>query len=230
MIALPAPNSARHSTTSAATAYLGESGRLMGNPQSRGWVHSTIRQWLRVARKPDEISRVMRVWREIHYLAKPAKGKHHDPIGRESIRIHYYLDMPALRVPPSSWYPAAAITIRYCLPGGVPKELGLESPMQALEIARSFVADDIRTIRDFSPEVLREVVRRIRTGADWQSVVKGRVLWKPQWLLTFSDPAVGHDGGLYRGAGAQYLGARPGGKEVWGWPLTSSKQGEIPSC
>ncbi|MDP2663521.1 MAG: hypothetical protein Q8R28_22640 [Dehalococcoidia bacterium] len=214
------PQGARHSTTAQMTSYLGPSGRLMGNTQSRGWVHQTVRQWLRVARRPEEIARVMRVWRQIHYLAKPERGNHHDPIGRETIRLHYCLNMPALRVPPAPWFPAAAITIRYCLPGGIPAPLGLESPLQALEIARNFVADDVREIRDMSPEILREVVRRIRAGDDWASVVKGRVLWKPQWLLSFSDPGVGHDGGLYRGAGAEYLGARSGGKDVWGWPLT----------
>lgn len=215
------PEGARHSTTSQVTSYLGETGRLMGNPQSRGWVHQTVHQWLRVARTSQEIARVMRVWRQIHYLAKPAKGPHHDPIGRESIRLHYFLDLPALRAVPEPWIPAAAITVRFCLPGGIPKELGLESPLQVLEIARNFVADDLRlSVRDLSPEILREVVRRTRVGSDWAGIVKGRVLWQPQWLLTFSDPGVGHDGGLYRGAGAVHLGERTQGKHVWGWPLT----------
>lgn len=218
MISRPIPDGARHSTSLTSTSYLGSMGRLMGSPQSRGWIHSTVRQWLRVARTPAEIRRVMDTWRHVHYLGKGG-GNVFPP---KTIRLHYYLDLPALRPTPHAWHPAAAITIRYCLPAGIPKGLGLESPMQALEIARSFVADDIRTIRDFSPEVLREVVRRVRAGADWQSVVKGRVLWQPQWLLTFSDPSVGHDGGLYRGAGAVYLGMRLGGKEVWGWNLSNN--------
>lgn len=138
-----------------------------------------------------------------------------------TIRLHYYLDLPALRPVPHPWYPAAAVTIRYALPGGVPEELGLESPMQALEIARCFVADDLRYphVVDLGPEILREVVRRMRQGDDWAEVVAGRVLWRPRWLLSFSDPEVGHDGGLYRGAGAEYLGQLPGGKQVWGWQL-----------
>jgi hypothetical protein len=166
----------------------------------------------------------MDVWRTIHYLAKPERGPKYNPIGQMCIRIHYYLDLPALRAEPTPWYPAASVTVRYALPGGVPKVLGLESPLQALEIARNFVADDIRLIRDMSPTILREVVRRIKEGSDWASVVKGRVLWEPQWLLSFSDPAVGHDGGLYLGAGADYLGTLPSGKEVWGWPLTEEAQ------
>lgn len=221
------PQGARHSTSLVTTSYLGPSGRLMFNPEKRGEVHSTVRQWLRVARTPADIAGVMRVWRQVHYLARPDKGPHWDPIGREQIRIHYFLDLPALRVPPVSWYPAAAVTVKYCaaVNSGPWQSLGLESPLQCLEIARNFVADDIRLIRDMSPTILREVVRRIREGSDWATVVNGRVQWEPQWLLSFSDPDAGHDGGLYRGAGAVYLGQRVQGTDCWGWPLTDAARG-----
>lgn len=220
------PQGARHSTTLVATSYLGESGRLAFNPRSRGEVHQTVRQWLRVARKPEEIARVMRLWRQVHYLARPDKGPHWDPIGREQVRLHYFLDLPALRPTPVPWFPAASVTVRYCnaLNGGLWQEMGMESPLQALEIARNFLCDDLRfpTVPDLAPEILREVVRRIRQGDEWAGVVAGRVKWQPQWLLTFSDPGVGHDGGLYRGAGAMHLGTRVQGKELWGWPLTDA--------
>ncbi len=83
------------------------------------------------------------------------------------------------------------------------------------------MADDLRYphVVDLGPEILREVVRRMRQGDDWAEVVAGRVQWRPRWLLSFSDPAVGHDGGLYRGAGARCLGETAGGKGVWGWEL-----------
>lgn len=220
------PLAARHSTTLVETSYLGESGHLMGNHRSRGWVHQTVRQWLQVARTSREIARVMRLWREVHYLAKPDRGPHYDPIGKQAIRLHYFLGLPALRAVPEPWIPAAAVTLRFCLPGGIPKELGLQSPLQALEIARNFVADDLRlSVRDLSPEILREVVRRTRAGQDWAKVIRGRVLWKPQWLLTFGDPGVGHDGGLYQGAGGTFLGMRTGGKQVWGWRLDDGESG-----
>ncbi|WP_374713797.1 hypothetical protein, partial [Symbiobacterium terraclitae] len=95
------------------------------------------------------------------------------------------------------------------------------SPLEALEVARNFLADDLRwpAVPDLAPAILREVVRRMRQGDDWAEVVAGRVLWRPRLLLSFSDPAQGHDGGLYRGAGAQYLGETAGGKGVWGWEL-----------
>jgi len=190
--ALPQWEGSRHSIALSETAYLGGTGRLMFNPMSRGEVHRMVRQCLRVARTPAEIRRVMRVWREIHYLGRGQS----DPIGVRQIRRHYYLDLPALRPVPHPWYPAAAVTIRYALPAGIPAALGLESPLEALEVAR-----------------------RMRQGTDWAEVVAGRVLWRPRWLLTFSDQAMGHDGGLYRGAGAQYLGKTAGGKGVWGWEL-----------
>lgn len=223
--ALP-PRGARHSTTRAQALYLGGAGLIAGNPRSRSWVRRTVRDWLRVARTPAEIRRVMRVWREVHYLGAGQA----DPIGARQIRLHYYLDLPCLRTAPEPWIPAAAVTIRYALPGGVPLDmLGLESPLQALEIARSFVADDLRWphVADLSPAVLREVVRRLREGRDWQETVRGRVLWQPVWLLTWADPAVGHDGGVYRGAGASYLGESAGGKLLFGWPLKGGAEAHV---
>lgn len=215
--ALPRWEGARHSTALQETAYLAGGGRLMFDPHSRGQVHRVVRQWLRVARTPAEKRRVMDVWRHIHYLGRGG-GNVFPP---RTIRLSYYLDLPALRPVPHPWYPAAAVTIRFALPGGVPADLGLKSPLEALEIARCFVADDLRYphVVDLGPEILREVVRRMRQGDDWAEVVAGRVQWRPRWLLSFSDPAVGHDGGLYRGAGARCLGETAGGKGVWGWEL-----------
>lgn len=217
MAPVPQWEGARHSTALMQTAYLGGAGRLMFDPHSRGEMHRVVRQYLRVARTPAEIRRVMRVWREIHYLGKG----HGSVFPPRTMRLHYYLDLPALRPVPHPWYPAAAVTIRYALLAGIPESLHLESPMEALEIARNFLADDLRwpAVPDLAPEILREVVRRMRQGDDWAEVVAGRVHWRPRWLLTFSDPSMGHDGGLYRGAGAVHLGETAGGKGVWGWEL-----------
>lgn len=208
---------ARHSTALMQTSYLGPNGQLLFDPHSRGEVRKVVRQYLRVAKTTEEKRRVMRVWREIHYLGRNQV----DPIGARQIRLHYYLDLPVLRSTPEPWYPAAAVTIRFALPLGVPKELGLESPLEALEIARNFLADDLRypTVPDLAPAILREVVRRMRWGSDWAETVANRVRRQPKWLLSFSDPSVGHDGGLYQGAGAMYLGKTVGGKSVWGWKL-----------
>ena len=191
------PRSARHSTTTAVHRYLGDNGVLLGEPRSRAWVRRAVRQGLRVARSAAEIRRVMDVWRHVHYLGKGG-GSVFPP---KTIRLHYFLDLPCLRAAPEPWIPAACVTVRYCLPGGIPASLRLESPLQALEIARSFVADDLRYPRSltYSPAILREVVTRLRQGTDWQRVVAGRVQWKPLWLLTYADPGVGHDGGVYRG-------------------------------
>lgn len=217
MATVPQWQGARHSTTLMTTAYLGPTGRLAFNTRSRSEVRRVIRQWLRVARTPAERRRVLDVWRHVHYLGRGG-GSVFPP---RTIRLSYFLDLPALRPAPHPWYPAAAATLRFALPGGVPAHLGLESPMQTVELARFFVCDDLRypTVPDLAPAVLREVVRRMREGTDWAEVVRGRVKWKPLWLLSFSDPNVGHDGGLYKGAGAEYLGQLPGGKDVWGWPL-----------
>lgn len=224
MIPALRPAGARVSTTRVPVSYLGGAGFLLGNPRSRGWVRGMVRQELRVAKTPVEKRRVMDVWRHVHYLGR-GKGGVFPP---KTIRIHYYLDLPALRPLPHTWVPAAAVTIRYALLTGGGSgwrdrlvDLGMESPMQALEIARSFVADDLRypAINDLSPSILREVVRRMRTGTEWQEIVAGRVQWRPVWLLSYSDPAVGHDGGVYRGAGAEFLGETSAKKQLWGWRL-----------
>jgi len=224
-VTLPLPRDARHSTVKAEALYLGGWGRLAGNPLSRSWVRRTARQGLRVAHTRAERRRVMEVWRRVHYLGDPARADRQpnwSPIGCRCIRMSYYMDLPCLRPEPQPWIPAACVTIRYALPGGVPAHLGLSSPLEALEIARSFVADDLRwpVVRDLSPAVLREVVRRMRDGGDWAQTVAGRVKWRPRWLLSYADPGVGHDGGLYRGAGAEYLGESVGGKLLFGWSLT----------
>lgn len=210
----------RVSTSLMATPYLGACGRWMFSA-SRSEVHRQIRQGLRVADSDAERRRVTECWRRIHYLGDPdraARTPHWDPIGQRVIRLAYYLDLPALRPHPVPWWPAAAVTVRYSLVGAA-RKVGLASPLEALEIARVFVADDTRVLPDFTPELVREVVRRTRAQADWQATVAGRVKWQPKWLLSMSDPAQGHDGGLYRGAGAAYLGRLRQGKDLWGWRL-----------
>lgn len=191
-VTIPQWQGARHSTSLMPTAYLGPAGRLAFNVHSRSELRRTIRQWLRVARTPAERSRVLDVWRYVHYLGR-GRGSVFPP---RTIRLSYFLDLPALRPSPHPWYPAAAATLRFALPGGVPAHLWLESPLQAVEVARFFVCDDLRypVVSDLAPAILREVVRRMREGTDWAEVVAGRVKWQPKWLLSFSDPAVGHDG------------------------------------
>lgn len=41
----------------------------------------------------------------------------------------------------------------------------------------------------------------------------------PRLLCTYADPAVGHDGALYRAAGARFCGPGVGGKLLYAWAL-----------
>lgn len=211
------PQDARVSTTKMSTSYFG-TGMVWGRPDNRTWVRAAIRDHLRVAQSREERHRVAYVWKHIHYLAR---GRY--PF-RETTIINYYLDLPGWRhTPHEANIPAACASLRYCVLGVPWREMGCEHPMDVMELARNFVADDVREIRDFSPAILREIVRRMQRMDDWNwnnARLQNPVRTPPRWLVTYSDPAVGHDGGLYRGAGAQFICESVGGKHLWGWRLS----------
>ena len=74
------------------------------------------------------------------------------------------------------------------------------------------------------PYVLRRMVKGgngIRSLADeWNERQLTNGLEAPASLLyTYADPTQGHDGGLYRGAGAVYLGTTKSGKLGFAWGL-----------
>lgn len=52
--------------------------------------------------------------------------------------------------------------------------------------------------------------RKCRDGGLWA---------KPRLLVTYADPAVGHDGATYLAAGATACGAGTGGKLLFAWAL-----------
>lgn len=52
--------------------------------------------------------------------------------------------------------------------------------------------------------------RKCRPGGLWAA---------PRLLVAYADPAVGHDGGLYRGAGAAFCGPGAQGRLLFAWAL-----------
>lgn len=215
------PEGARVSTTAMQTSYYG-TGVAWGNTRSRSWVRNTIREHLRVAESREDRHRVMDVWKRHHYLAD---GR--SPFKPKTTHISYILDMPGWVMSDPPGIPSACASLIYCKPGGIRPllgRLGCTTTMQVMELVRNFVADDVREIPDFSPRVLREIVRRMRQGDDWERnnarlENSCRSDCRPRWLITYADPAVGHDGGLYRGAGAEEIGESASGKLLFGWPL-----------
>ncbi len=217
----------RVNTARSISSYLGPNGILLGKPRSRGWVRSAVRDYLQVARTEDQIFRCNYVWRYLHYIKPRKPGK--NPFPPNTVRMHYILHLPALRSvdPP---YPAAAVMVRFALKSSIPADLPYDHPYEVLEIGRNWVADDLRypTITDLTPAILREITRRVFW--DWSNHIEAvnakygpvrgtNIRARPRWLLAITDPSVGHDGGLYRGAGFDRLAELPCGKLVFGQPV-----------
>lgn len=90
-------------------------------------------------------------------------------------------------------------------------------PAEVIQFVRAGRADDVGpdTCPDFMPETIRTIVRR--AAADWAERKGSNLAACPRLLLSRADPAVGHDGNLYIGAGAVSLGGKS--KLLFGWPL-----------
>ena len=103
-------------------------------------------------------------------------------------------------------------------------------PCSVLSFARSWRADDLgpKVAPDLMPEIVRRVVRGergrgpLRTLAEEWTARKcrdGGLRAAPRLLCTYADPGVGHDGALYRAAGAAACGPGVGGKLLFAWAL-----------
>lgn len=101
-------------------------------------------------------------------------------------------------------------------------------PCSVLSLVRYWRADDLdaSTAPYFSPAMLSRIIGGHRESAlpplarAWEDrkCTNGLVA-KPRLLITYADPAMGHDGGLYRAAGARYCGRGSQGKMLFAWDL-----------
>jgi hypothetical protein len=117
---------------------------------------------------------------------------------------------------------SAAAVVVALLPsnlGGILQALDVHT-CSVLTLARSWRADDLgpETAPDLMCETLRRVVKRV--AVDWEQRKSANLQAKPRLLVTYADPGVKHDGGLYRGAGATPLGGRD--KQMFAWALDSA--------
>lgn len=89
-----------------------------------------------------------------------------------------------------------------------------------LQLVRCWRADDLgpSIAPDLMPETLRRIVKR--GAADWVTLKCQNLAARPRLLISFADPAMGHDGNLYLGAGAVPLGGK--NKLLFAWPLDDS--------
>lgn len=149
------------------------------------------------------------------------------PVPPRTLILSYLADLAGVEAGPAG---AAAVVMVALLAGQFHALKALEvHPCSALTMVRSWRACDLGpgVAPDFMPQVLRRVVggcRRsgLRPLAEEWSARKCRadgLYAVPRLLLTYADPALGHDGGLYRGAGGRFLGPGAGGRLLFGWAL-----------
>lgn len=114
---------------------------------------------------------------------------------------------------------AAAVAMVGIMPtnlGALLPALGVHQA-ETLQLLRSWRADDLGpdTTPDLMPQILRCIIKRV--AADWTNLKCANLKAKPRLLVSFADPAMGHDGNLYLGAGAVPLDGRS--KLLFSWAL-----------
>lgn len=101
-------------------------------------------------------------------------------------------------------------------------------PCSVISLVRFWRADDLDAT--FAPYFSPSMLSRIICGHRESGLPPLASVWerrkctngltaKPRLLITYADPSMGHDGGLYRAAGARYCGHGSQGKMLFAWAL-----------
>lgn len=207
------PDTSRQDTTWAKSAHLAQL-MLDFEPGSREWVKRALR--LRVATKAPDVRLINQIWLERHYLQRR-------PTGPRQKVLHYLGDL--------GWTGAAvAVTVALvptnslvarCLRAALDVH-----PCSILELVRSYRADDLTP--EVAPYLMPFTLARIVKGgngvkglaAEWNArQLTGGLEARARVLLTYADPSLGHDGGLYKAAGGLFMGRTVNGKLGFAWAL-----------
>jgi len=110
---------------------------------------------------------------------------------------------------------------------------------EVLTLVRCWRADDLTpdVAPNFTPQFLRRVIR----GHAVQALPSLRDVWvarkcnerleaQPRLLVTYADPAQGHDGALYRAADAVFCGTAKDGKLLFAWALEDGLRDDLMAC
>lgn len=217
MILVPGSDLSRRDTALLKASYLAQL-PLDARPGSRAWVRQSLR--LRVAESARDRALYSRIVRERHYLGRW-------PVPPQTLLLSYLADLAGVEAGPAG---AAGMVMVALLAGQyhVLKALDVH-PCSALTMVRSWRADDLQpeVAPDLMPQVLRRVVGGCRRsglrplGEEWtaRKCREGGLWAVPRLLVTYADPGVGHDGGLYRGAGARFCGPGSQGRLLFAWAL-----------
>lgn len=206
-------------TTARKVAYLGQLA-LGAQPGSAGWVRRALR--LRVAESRGDRALAAAIVRERHYLQRLVKRR------GGALTLTYLADLDGKGASEAG---AAGLVQVALLPGQYPvlPALGV-AQYEALTLARLWRADDLgpKVAPGLTPELLRRVVRGERRRGPLLGLREEWIARKcreeglraaPRLLLTYADPAVGHDGATYLAAGAVACGPSAAGKLLFAWAL-----------
>jgi hypothetical protein len=183
---------------------------LGAEPGRRSWTYRALR--VRIAESAADRALAADVVKRRHYLGRwPARPK--------TLILSYLADLDGVERGPAG---CAALVMFALLPGNfhAARALGV-GQLETLSLVRMWRADDLepQLVPDFTPEVLRTCMRRVR--ADWtaKKLRPGGLRAEPRMVVTFSDPAVGHDGATYVAAGATDCGLAACGKRLFAWAI-----------
>ncbi len=215
----PASDASRRDTTLAAVRYVLQL-PLVAQPGARGWVHRAMR--LRVVESRPDRDVAAWVVKRLHYLGRW-------PVPPRTLVLSYLAELDGVIADAAAG--AAGLVMVALLPGQYHVARALDvHPCSVLSLVRCWRADDLvpGLAPDFTPEMLRRVVRGERSrgplrglAAEWaaRKCREGGLRAPARLLVTYADPAMGHDGALYLAAGATACGPGAGGKLLFAWAL-----------
>lgn len=189
-------------------------------PMTRGQVHRRLS--LRVAEVSRDITLVNRVWMERHYLRRR-------PVPPRVKVLHIVGDVSGVDPGAAGCSVAVTVALLSGTASRVHRSLcaALElHPCNVIELARSWRSDALTP--EVAPDLMPFALRRIVKGGnglkplaeEWNTRRLNAGLSAPaRVLLTYADGSVGHDGGLYLGAGAVAVGRTANGKRAFAWAL-----------
>ena len=211
----------RRDTTHARVRYL-EQMPIMARPGSRAWVRQSLA--LRVVESRADVSMVNDIWLRRHYLART-------PTGVRVKRLSIVGDLAGV----TGSQAGCAVAVTVALQPSNSRvfqslRAGLElHPCNVLELVRCWRADDLtpELVPDLMPYTLRRVVgggNGVRgLGDEWNArKLTGGLEAPARLVLTYADGGMGHDGGLYKGAGGVYVGKTVNGKIAYAWALDAA--------
>lgn len=221
MIQAQGSSFSRRDTTLLHTAYLQQL-PIGARPGSRAWVRQALR--LRVAESRADRGVSADIVKRRHYLGRwPAPPR--------SLLLSYLAD---LGTSPGE-AGAAALVMVALLPGRYHAAAALDvHPCSVLSLVRSWRADDLGP--ELAPNLMPQVLRRAIGGCKRSGLGSLAQEWTarklrpdglraaPRLLVAYADPAVGHDGGLYLGAGARACGPSAQGRLLFAWALDPALQ------